>query len=85
MDKVAGIFSSFNVNFTDREFKDFYVVGNDQFKIMNFLNPKRKETIKNFPNEDFKLEVRNTILSFGIPDILTMENAEIISKFLEEI
>lgn len=85
MDKVAGIFSSFNVNFTDREFKDFYVVGNDQFKIMNFLNPKRKETIKNFPNEDFKLEVRNTILSFGIPDILTIENAEIISKFLEEI
>ena len=85
MDKVAGIFSSFNVNFTDREFKDFYVVGNDKFKVLNFLTSKRKETIKNFPNENFKLEVRNTILSFGIPEILTTESAEMISKFLEHI
>ncbi|WP_126650984.1 hypothetical protein [Chryseobacterium aureum] len=85
MDKVAGIFSSFTVNFKDREFKDFHVVGNNRFKIMNFLNQKRKETIQKFPNKDFKLEVRNTILSFGIPDILTPESAEIISRFLEEI
>ncbi|MDQ1856223.1 MULTISPECIES: hypothetical protein [unclassified Chryseobacterium] len=85
MDKVAGIFSSFNINFKDREFKDFYVVGNDQYKTMNFLTQKRKEIIKSFPNENFKLEVRNSILSFGIPDILTVESAEIISKFLNEI
>ncbi len=85
MDKIAGIFSSFNVNFKDRDFKDFYVVGNDQFKVMNFLTQQRKNTIKSFPNEDFKLEVRNSILSFGIPDILTVESAEIISKFLNEI
>lgn len=85
MDKVAGIFSSFTINFTDREFNDFYVVGNDKFKIMNFLTPKRKETVKKFPNEDFKLEVRNSILSFGIPESLTVENAEMISKFLEKI
>ncbi|WP_123921455.1 hypothetical protein [Chryseobacterium viscerum] len=85
MDKVAGIFSSFNVNFKDSEFKDFYVVGNDQFKTMNFLTQKRKEIIKSFPNENFKLEVRNSILSFGLPEILTTGNAEIISKFLNEI
>ncbi|TZF98815.1 hypothetical protein FW781_02490 (plasmid) [Chryseobacterium panacisoli] len=85
IDKIAGIFSSFNVNFTDSEFKDFYVIGNDKFKIMNFLNPKRKEIIKNFPNENFKLEVKNNILSFGLPEILTIENAEIISKFLNDI
>ncbi|WP_213279658.1 hypothetical protein [Chryseobacterium indologenes] len=85
MDKIAGIFSSFNINFKDHDFKDFYVLGSDQFKAMNFLTPKRKETIKAFPNENFKLEVRNTILSFGIPDILTMESAKIISKFLDDI
>lgn len=67
MDKIAGMFSSFNVNFKDREFKDFYVVGNDPFKTLNFLTQKRKEIIKSFPNENFKLEVRNTIVSFGYP------------------
>lgn len=85
MDKIAGIFSSFSINFKDPDFKDFYVVGNDSFKAMNFLTPKRKETIKAFPNENFKLEVRHSILSFGIPDILTVEHAEMISKFLSDI
>ncbi len=85
MDKIAGIFSSFTINFKDHEFKDFYVLGSDQFKAMNFLTPKRKEMIKAFPNENFKLEVRHFILSFGIPDILTVEHAEMISKFLSDI
>ncbi|MDR6458368.1 MULTISPECIES: hypothetical protein [Chryseobacterium] len=85
MDKIAGIFTSFNINFKDHDFKDFYVLGSDQYKAMNFLNSKRKETIQSFPNENFKLEVRNTILSFGLPEILTTGNAEIISKFLNEI
>jgi hypothetical protein len=85
MDKIAGIFSSFNINFKDPDFKDFYVVGSDSFKTMSFLTQKRKEAIKSFPDEGFKLEVRNSILSFGIPDILTVKNAEIISKFLNEI
>ena len=48
-------------------------------------NNNRKETIKIFSNEEFKLEVRNAILSFGIPESLTVENAEMISKFLEKI
>lgn len=85
MDKIAGIFSSFSINFKDPDFKDFYVVGSDSFKTMSFLTTQRKEMIKNFPDEGFKLEVRNNILSFGIPDILTAENAEMISKFLNEI
>ncbi|WP_343685988.1 hypothetical protein [Chryseobacterium gleum] len=85
MDKIAGIFSSFSVNFKDPDFKDFYVVGSDAFKTMSFLTQKRKEAIKSFPDESFKLEVRNSILSFGIPDILTVEKAEMISKFLNEI
>ncbi|WP_288441759.1 hypothetical protein [uncultured Chryseobacterium sp.] len=85
MDKIAGIFNSFSINFKDPDFKDFYVVGSDSFKTMSFLTQKRKETIKSFSDEGFKLEVRNSILSFGIPDILTVENAEITSKFLNEI
>ncbi|MEF9478080.1 hypothetical protein OWR28_10595 [Chryseobacterium sp. 1B4] len=85
MDRIAGIFSRFTINFKDHDFKDFYVVGSDSFKTMSFLTTQRKEMIKNFPDEGFKLEVRNSILSFGIPDILTAENAEMISKFLNEI
>ncbi|MFC3157787.1 hypothetical protein SAMN05443633_104135 [Chryseobacterium arachidis] len=85
MDKLAGIFSSFNINFNDRDFKDFYVVGNDKFKTMAFLATKRKEIIKSFPDEDFKLEIKNNILSFGLPKELSVENALIVSKFLYEI
>lgn len=85
MDKIAGIFSSFNINFKDHDFKDFYVLGSDQFKTMNFLTLKRKAAIKTFPNENFKLEVKNNILSFGLPEILTIGNAEIISKFLNDL
>lgn len=86
MDKIAGIFNSFNINFKeDRDFKDFYVLGSDKYKTMSFLNPKRKEIIKDFPNENFKLEIKSNILSFGLPEILTIEKAVIISKFLEEI
>ena len=85
MDKIAGIFSRFNINFKDHDFKDFYVLGSDQCKAMSFLNPKRKETIKAFPNENYNLEVRNNILSFGLPERLTIENSGIISKFLKDI
>ncbi|MGI9579690.1 hypothetical protein ACR1PO_00615 [Chryseobacterium sp. RRHN12] len=85
MDRIAEIFSRFTINFKDHDFKDFYVVGSDSFKTMSFLTTQRKEMIKNFPDEGFKLEVRNSILSFGIPDILMAENAEMISKFLNEI
>jgi hypothetical protein len=84
-DKIAGIFSSFNINFKDRDFRDFYVLGSNTFKTKAFLTTKRKEIIKSFPNENFKLEIKNTALSFGLPEILTVENAILISKFLEEI
>lgn len=40
IDKVAGIFNRFSINFNDRDFKDFYVLGSDKFK--NFFNFKKK-------------------------------------------
>jgi len=85
IDKIAGMFSNFTINFKDRDFKDFYVLGSDKFKAMAFLTSKRKECIKNFPDENFQLEIKNSILSFGLPKILTAENAILISKFVEEI
>ncbi len=84
-DKIAGIFSSFNVNFRDHDFNDFYVLGSDKFKTMAFLNTKRKELIKSFPDEDFKLEIKKDIISFGLPKELSVQNAFLVSKFLEEI
>ncbi|MGH1517400.1 hypothetical protein [Chryseobacterium sp. JK1] len=85
-DKVAGIFSHFNVNFKEnKDFKDFYVLGSDPYKTMSFLDNRRKDLIKSFPDEDFKLSVKNNIISFGLPKELTVENAEIVSKFLKEI
>lgn len=45
-DKIAGIFSSFNVNFKDRDFKDYYVLGSDQFKTMTFFKFKKKRNYK---------------------------------------
>lgn len=84
-DKIAGIFSSFNVNFKDHDFDDFYVLGSDKFKTMTFLNSKRKELIKSFPDEDFKLEIKNNILSFGLPKEFSVNNALIVSDFLEKI
>ncbi|NIF04969.1 hypothetical protein F3J23_05895 [Chryseobacterium sp. Tr-659] len=85
-DKIAGIFSQFNVNFKEnRDFKDFYVLGSDSFKTMAFLTPQRKEIIKSFPDEDFKLEVKSDILGFGLPKTLNVNNALIISKFLNDI
>lgn len=84
-DKIAGIFSSFTVNFKDRDFKDFYVLGSDPFKTQSFLNSGRKEVIKSFPDEDFKLEIKNDLLSFALPKELSVQNALMVSKFLEEI
>ena len=85
IDKVAGIFNRFSINFNDRDFKDFYVLGSDKFKTMTFLTSKRKEIIQSFPDEDFELEVKNNILSFGLPKELSTDDALIVSKFLHEI
>ncbi|WP_250255541.1 hypothetical protein [Chryseobacterium sp. Marseille-Q3244] len=80
-DKIAGIFS----NSKSKENKDFYVLSSDSFKAMTFLNPKRKEIIKSISDEDFKIEVKHTIFGLRISKALSLENALIISKFLEEI
>lgn len=85
-DKIAGIFSSFNVNYKEnRDFKDFYVLGSDSYKTLTFLTTKRKEIIKSVPDEDFKLEVKNDIISFGLPKILSVNNALIVADFLNRI
>jgi hypothetical protein len=47
-DKIAGIFSSFTVNFKDRDFKDFYVLGSDPLKTQSFLNSKEKKLSNHF-------------------------------------
>lgn len=84
-DKIAGIFISSNVNFKDRNFKDFYVLGSDPLKTQSFLNSERKEIIKSFPDENFKLEIKNDLLSFAFPKELSVQNALRAAKFLEEI
>ncbi|WP_312901125.1 hypothetical protein [Chryseobacterium taichungense] len=85
MDKVAGIFNSYNINFKNRDFKEFYVIGNDKFKTITFLTPKRKEIIKSFQDRDFKLEIKNSILCFGLLKDLSVGNALIIAEFLQRI
>ncbi|WP_312175072.1 hypothetical protein [Chryseobacterium sp.] len=84
-DRIAGIFSSFNINFKDNSFSNFYVLGSDKYKAMAFLDAKRKEIIKSFPDEDFKLEIKNNILCFGLPKNLSVEKSIIIAEFLNQI
>ncbi|WP_294263753.1 hypothetical protein [uncultured Chryseobacterium sp.] len=84
-DKIAGIFTQFNINFSDREFNNFYVLASDRFKKDAFLNESRKETIRAFPDEDFKLEIRNNILNFGLPKNLTVDNALHVAEFLKKL
>lgn len=85
-DKIAGIFSRFNINFKEsKDFKDFYVLGSDPYKTMAFLNPHRKEAVKSITDGDFKLEVKNNIVGLSIQKALSLENALMISKFLQEI
>lgn len=82
-DKIAAIFSSSNIHFKD--FKDFCFQGSDSSKTLAFLNTRRREIIKSFPDENFKLEIKNSILEFGLPKTLNVNNALIVSKFLNEI
>lgn len=85
-DKIAGIFSSFSINFNkDLDFKDFYVLGSDQYKTMSFLTLDRKKTIKAFPDDEFQLTVKNNLLSFGLPKDLSVNNALMTANFLKEI
>lgn len=82
-DKIAGIFSSSDNNFKD--FKNYSFQGSDAYKTLAFLNTKRKEIIKAFPDKDFRLDIKNNILEFGLPKTLNANNALIVSKFLNEI
>lgn len=85
-DKIAGIFSRFNINFKEsKDFKDFYVLGSDPYTTMAFLNPQRKEAIKSITDNDFKLEIKNNIVGLAIPKAISVENALMISTFLQEI
>ncbi|WP_106917565.1 hypothetical protein [Chryseobacterium aurantiacum] len=82
-DKIAEIFSSSDSNF--RDFKNHSFQGSDSSKTLAFLNPRRKEIIKAFPDKDFRLDIKNNILGFGLPQTLNVNNALIVSKFLNEI
>lgn len=84
-DRIAGIFNRHKINFRDREFNDFYVQGIDRFKTMAFLKEFRQELIRTFPNENFKLEIRNKILNFGLPENLTVDNALNVAEFLKRV
>lgn len=85
-DKIAGIFSNFNISSKEnKDFKDFYVLGSDSHKTMTFLNPERKEIIKSLSDEDFKIEIKNNITGLRTSKALSLENVLIVSKFLEEI
>jgi len=84
-DKIAGILSRFNINFNDSDFKDFYVLASDKYKATAFLNTERKELIKKFPDGDFRLEIKNNILLFGIPKNLSEKNAYLIAEFLQKV
>lgn len=84
-DRIAGIFSNFNVNCKEnKDFKDFYVLGSDSYKTVQFLNPRRKEIIKSISG-DFKIEVKNNIIGLRMQKTLNVNNALTVSKFLEEI
>ncbi|MGE8552638.1 MAG: hypothetical protein ACN6OB_01730 [Chryseobacterium jejuense] len=85
-DRIAGIFSNFNINFKEnKDFKDFYVLGSDPYKTIRFLNSERKEAIKFIPYENFKIEVKNNIIGMRIPNALNVDHALTVSKFLEKI
>ncbi len=84
-DKIAGIFSRSYMNIRDREFNDFYVLGSDRSKSMAFLNESRKIIIKAFSNDNFRLEIKNNILNFGLPKNLTVDNALQVAEFLERV
>ncbi|SEW12224.1 hypothetical protein SAMN05421841_1149 [Chryseobacterium wanjuense] len=87
-DHIVGFFNIFDIHTKDdSEFdKKFCILGKNKNKTLQFLNSKRrKELIKKFPDEDFKLEVKNNILSFGLQKELTNSRALQISKFLKEM
>ncbi|GEN74739.1 hypothetical protein [Chryseobacterium hagamense] len=84
-DRIAGVFTRYNINFKNREFNDYYVLGIDRFKTMAFLKESRQELIKAFPNENFRLEIKNNILNFGLPENINVDNALNVAEFLKQV
>jgi hypothetical protein len=60
-------------------------LGSDKYKTISFLTSNRKKIIKEVPDEDFQLTVKNYLLSFGLPKELSVKNALITASFLKEI
>lgn len=87
IDMIAGIFNKFRISFSDdQDFnKNFYVLGTHEKKTRNFLNSHRRQTIQSFPEENFKIEIKNNILIFGIPKELSVSNAIASADFLQKI
>lgn len=87
IDMIAGIFNKFMISFSDdKDFnKNFYVLGTNAKKTRNFLTSQRRQTIQCFPEENFKIEIKNNILIFGLPKELTVSNAIATADFLKKI
>ncbi|EJL70467.1 hypothetical protein [Chryseobacterium populi] len=86
-DKIANVFGNFDISFKDdKKFNDtFSILTGNESRARLFLNPSRRQLIKSFVDEDFELELKSNILSFGLPKKLTVKRALMISKFLEKI
>ena len=86
-DKITELFKSFDIDFDDdlQFSKTFYVLVENEAKTRTFLNQPRRQLLKSFPDKDFQLEVKNNILSFGLPKKLSLSRVLQISKFLKDI
>lgn len=84
-DRIAGMFNRFKVNFKDGAFSGFYILGSNRSGTRTFLNERRRQIIKSFPDKDFRLEIKNNILKFGIPETLTVDRALYTAEFLKRI
>jgi hypothetical protein len=86
-DKITELFKSFDIDFDeDPQFsKTFYVLGENEIEIRTFLTQSRRQLLGSFPDKDFQLEIKNNILSFGLPKKLSIPRVLQISKFLKDI
>ncbi|MCU7613811.1 hypothetical protein N0B16_05110 [Chryseobacterium sp. GMJ5] len=86
-DKITEIFKNFDIDFkNDRDFsKTFYVLCKNETETKKFLNKSTRQLLKSFPDKDFQLEVKNNVLSFGLPKKLSLPRLLQISEFLNEI
>ncbi|GAA4166398.1 hypothetical protein GCM10022217_40120 [Chryseobacterium ginsenosidimutans] len=85
--KITELFKTFDIDFNDdpQFSKTFYVLGENEAQARIFLSQSRRRLLKSFPDKDFQLEVKNNILSFGLPKKLSIPRVLEISKFLKDI